>query len=101
MLLGRSGLGGRLRCSFGCRWCCCFTSQNLKHHGAAGGAFAFDGFAPVLHRLLDRIYDFFLRLAFDAVAFGHKSIAARHFMRHGSYGNTLLGWLPHRQHVKG
>src|SRR5207237_7049977 len=48
------------------------ATENFKHDGAAGGAFAFNGFAPVLHRFLDAIDDFLLGFAFDAVSFGHK-----------------------------
>jgi hypothetical protein len=52
------------------------AAQNLEHHGAAGRAFAFDGFAPVLHCLLDRIDNLLLGLAFDAVSFRHKNFTA-------------------------
>ena len=53
------------------------AAQNLEHDRAASRAFAFDGLAPVFHRLLDAIGDFALRLAFDAISFCHKIFAAR------------------------
>src|SRR5438477_7030275 len=52
------------------------AAQYLKHHRAAGWAFALDGLAPVLHRFLDGIDNFLLGLAFDAVSFRHKKFAA-------------------------
>jgi len=61
-----------------------FSAQNLKHYGPAGGAFAFNGFAPVFHRFLHSIHDFLLGFAFDAVSFGHKNWLPRRFMRRGS-----------------
>jgi hypothetical protein len=76
-LFGRGRLGGfrrgRHRSSRGSGG---FTAQNLEHDCAAGWAFAFDGFPPVLHRFFDRIDYFLFRLAFDAVSFGHKKLPA-------------------------
>ena len=52
------------------------SAKDFKHNSATGRAFAFDGFSPVFHRFFHRIYDFLLGLAFDAVSFGHKKLAA-------------------------
>jgi hypothetical protein len=50
-------------------------AQNLEHHGAAGGAFALDGFAAVFHGFLNAVGDGLLGLALDAVSFRHKEFA--------------------------
>src|SRR5881409_1140202 len=64
-----------------------FAAQNLEHHGSAGRAFPFNGFAPVLHGFFHPIDDLLLGLAFDAVSFRHrKNWLSWSFMPRGSYG---------------
>src|SRR5205814_8645377 len=54
-----------------------FAAEDFEHDRAAGGAFAFDGFAAVLHQLLDGIDNLFFRLALYAVSFGHKKLLTK------------------------
>src|SRR2546429_504212 len=54
-----------------------FATEDFEHDRAAGGAFAFDGFAAVLHQLLDGIDNLFFRLALNAVSFGHKKLLTK------------------------
>jgi hypothetical protein len=69
-LLGSIGIGGWSgRGGVG-------LAQNFEHHGAAGGAFALDGFAAVFHGFFNAIGDGLFGLALDAVSFRHKKFAA-------------------------
>jgi hypothetical protein len=49
-----------------------FPPQDFEHDHTAGRAPAFDGLAPILHGLFDRIDYFLLRLTLDAITFSHK-----------------------------
>jgi hypothetical protein len=69
-LRGRIGIGWSGRGSNG------GFAQNFEHHGAAGGAFALDGFAAVFHGFFHAIGDGLFGLALDAISFRHKKFAA-------------------------
>jgi hypothetical protein len=51
-------------------------AKNFEHHGAAGGAFALNGFAAIFHGFFNAIGDGLFGLALDAVSFRHKKFAA-------------------------
>ena len=72
---GRSGGGGRRGWSGG------GLTKNLKHHGAAGRTFAFDGFAAIFHGFFHTIGNRLLGLALNAISFGHIKIYRQRFMR--------------------
>jgi hypothetical protein len=44
-------------------------AEDLIHTGSAGSAFAFFGFAAVLHGYFLNVLHFFLGLAFNAISF--------------------------------
>jgi hypothetical protein len=53
---------------------CRFSAENLEHHSAAGGAFAFNRFAAILHGFFHRIGDFPLGFTLNAISFGHRKM---------------------------
>jgi hypothetical protein len=67
-------------------------AKNLEHYSAAGGAFAFNGLAAILHGFFDAIGDGLFGLALDAVSFRHKKFAAEASCLERSGQATRKGW---------